>query len=161
MCFPIMSLTQADEGNSAAHTPQDCLSERVKAILLCAHRAAAKEYSPRRKPWVLAANRPSRVAAEEGQHVNSVVDSLRVQLEWDRMSFILIPQQGEDLQVNAWNWRPTIALLRHANLIDVQQHELMGRNGCGGKVDSETATKIADFLDQYLAQLISGGWILQ
>jgi hypothetical protein len=23
------------------------------------------------------------------------------------MSFILIPNEGEDIQVNAWNWRPT------------------------------------------------------
>jgi hypothetical protein len=34
------------------------------------------------------------------------------------MSFILIPTHGEDVQVNAWNWRPTLLLLRDANLID-------------------------------------------
>jgi hypothetical protein len=72
------------------------------------------------------------------------------------MSFILIPKTGEDIKINAWNWRPTVALLRHANLIDELQHELMGCNGCGGKLNSETAKKIADFLDQYLAQMTPG-----
>jgi len=61
------------------------------------------------------------------------------------MSFILIPNNGEDLKVNAWNWRPTILLLHHATLIDGKQHELMGCNGCGGSVNSETATELQIF----------------
>jgi hypothetical protein len=35
-----------------------------------------------------------------------------------RRSFILIPNNGKDikdLKINAWKWRPTILLLRHAN----------------------------------------------
>ena len=35
------------------------------------------------------------------------------------MSFILVPTEGEDLQVNAWNWRlismPTNSIQRHSN----------------------------------------------
>ena len=69
------------------------------------------------------------------------------------MSFILIPNNGKEIKINAWNWRPTILLLRHANLIDDRQHELMGCNGCDGRVNSEAATKIADFLDQQLAKM--------
>jgi hypothetical protein len=72
------------------------------------------------------------------------------------MSFILIPHHGEDLRVNAWNWRPTIALLRHANLIDEQQHELMGCNGCSGGVTSEIANSIAYFLDEQLKHMTPG-----
>jgi hypothetical protein len=72
------------------------------------------------------------------------------------MSFILIPNHGEDIKINAWNWRPTILLLRHANLIDEKQHELMGCNGCGAEVGSETANKIADFLNQQLAKTTPG-----
>ncbi len=72
------------------------------------------------------------------------------------MSFILIPKHGEDLQVNGWNWRPTIALLLQANLIDEQQHELLGANGCQGTVDSNSAAKIADFMDQHLAKMSPG-----
>jgi hypothetical protein len=72
------------------------------------------------------------------------------------MSFILVPHHGEDLQVNAWNWRPTLALLRDANLIDEQQLELMGCTGCGGNVNSKTANTIARFLDRQLAGMTPG-----
>jgi hypothetical protein len=74
----------------------------------------------------------------------------------EAMSFILIPPHGEDLQVNAWNWRPTLALLRHANLIDEEQHELMGCNGCGGRVNSKTANTMAHFLDEQLMRMTPG-----
>jgi hypothetical protein len=72
------------------------------------------------------------------------------------MSFILTPKCGEDIQVNGWNWRPTILLLHHANLIDEKQHELMGCNGCGGAVDSVTANRIVEFLNQQLAKMTPG-----
>ena len=72
------------------------------------------------------------------------------------MSFILIPARGEDLKVNGWNWRPTIDLLLQANLIDEKQHELLGNNGCGGAVNSESAAKIADFIDQHLTNMSPG-----
>lgn len=42
------------------------------------------------------------------------------------MSFILIPNNGEEIKVNAWNCRPTIILLYAASLIDEEQHELDG-----------------------------------
>lgn len=69
------------------------------------------------------------------------------------MSFILIPNNGEDTKVNAWNWRSTILLLHAASLIDEEQHELMGYHGCGAKVHSETANQMADFLNQHLAKM--------
>lgn len=72
------------------------------------------------------------------------------------MSFILIPKDGEDLQVNGWNWRPTIALLLQANLINEQQHELLGINTCGASVDSQTATRIAEFMDRQLKKMSPG-----
>jgi len=72
------------------------------------------------------------------------------------MSFILLPSKGDDVKVNAWNWRPTIQLLRDANLIDERQHELMSFNGGGGAVSSDTANEIAEFLEQRLSQMIPG-----
>lgn len=72
------------------------------------------------------------------------------------MSFILVPSNGGDVQVNAWNWRPTILLLRHANLIGDEQHQLLGLQGCGGTVDAGITIKIADFLDQQLAKMTPG-----
>jgi hypothetical protein len=72
------------------------------------------------------------------------------------MSFILIPKHGEDLKINAWNWRPTILLLCSANLIDENAYERMGVNGCGGQVTGETAARIADFLERKLRSMQPG-----
>jgi hypothetical protein len=72
------------------------------------------------------------------------------------MSFILIPRHGEDVQVNAWNWRPTLLLLREANLIDESVHQRIGANGCGGHVDAETCGRIADFLERQLQSMQPG-----
>ena len=60
------------------------------------------------------------------------------------MTFILVPSQGEDLQVNAWNWRPTLELLFAANVISEEDHERMGAHGSAGKVDAGQASRIAD-----------------
>lgn len=63
------------------------------------------------------------------------------------MAFILVPENGEKIMINAWNWRPTLELLRRAELIDDELYERMGAHGCGGQVDAETARRIADFID--------------
>jgi len=60
------------------------------------------------------------------------------------MSFILVPSEGEDLQVNAWNWRPTLELLFAAGVITEEDHGLLGCQGCGGRVTAEKAGRIAD-----------------
>jgi hypothetical protein len=39
------------------------------------------------------------------------------------MSFILAARNEEELQVNAWNWRPTLLLLLNENLIDLEHHD--------------------------------------
>src|SRR3979409_1649630 len=60
-----------------------------------------------------------------------VVDRRRVNSTVGRtkhMSFILIPNQGDDVQVNAWNWRPTLEFLRAQNIITTNHAELLGRN---------------------------------
>ena len=33
------------------------------------------------------------------------------------MAFILTAESGEEVVINAWNWRPTLELLREAGLI--------------------------------------------
>ena len=69
------------------------------------------------------------------------------------MSFILVPNEGEDLQVNAWNWRPTLQLLLAAEVITEEDHELMGCHGCGAKVDQEKAARIADVVAGKLSSM--------
>jgi hypothetical protein len=76
------------------------------------------------------------------------------------MTFILVPSQGEDLQVNAWNWRPTLELLFAANAITEEDHEQMGAHGCSGKVDAEKAFRIADAVAQKLMSMNSGDRML-
>ncbi len=66
------------------------------------------------------------------------------------MSFILVPQFGEELQINAWNWRPTLEILRAENLADDETLELLGCNGCGATVDGELARQIAAALTRRL-----------
>jgi hypothetical protein len=65
------------------------------------------------------------------------------------MSFILVSKRGE-LQVNAWNWRPTLELLTAENVVTRAQCERLSTNGCGGRVDAETADQIADVIERSL-----------
>lgn len=72
------------------------------------------------------------------------------------MSFILVPSKGEDLQVNGWNWRPTLELLLAENVITEKDHELMSAQGCGGTVDKEKAEQIADAVTKKLIGMNPG-----
>ena len=72
------------------------------------------------------------------------------------MSFILVPKCGEDLKINAWNWRPTLILLQEEKLIDDDLYERMGANGCGAEINAETASRIARLLDSRLSVMKPG-----
>lgn len=72
------------------------------------------------------------------------------------MSFILVSQKGEDLQVNAWNWRPTLLLLRAVNALTEEDCERMGAHGCGGIVDKAKAEQIAEVIIQQLTSMKPG-----
>ena len=76
------------------------------------------------------------------------------------MTLILVPSQGEDLQVNAWNWRPTLQLLLAANVITEDDHELMGAQGCGGAADAEKASRIAAVVANKLIGMAPGERLL-
>jgi hypothetical protein len=66
------------------------------------------------------------------------------------MAFILTPKSGEEIVINAWNWRPTLELLRSAKLIDDDLLERMGTHGREAQVDAPTACRIADFIETRL-----------
>ena len=68
----------------------------------------------------------------------------------------LVPKEGEDLQVNGWNWRPTLQLLLAAGVITEEDHEVMGCQGCGAKVDQEKAGRIADVVANKLSSMNPG-----
>jgi hypothetical protein len=72
------------------------------------------------------------------------------------MSFVLVPKLGEDLQINAWNWRPTLELLRRQNLISDEDYERMGTQGAGGQVDAGLACRIAEVVERKFALMKAG-----
>jgi hypothetical protein len=73
------------------------------------------------------------------------------------MTFILVPlRASDDLQINAWNWRPTLELLYRVRLLDDEAVERAAAQGAGGRVTAEQALRIAEFLDRYLADLTPG-----
>ena len=72
------------------------------------------------------------------------------------MSFILVPLKGEDLVVNAWNWRPTLELLFAAGVITEDDYELLGCQGSGARVNEEKARRIADAVARKLESMNPG-----
>jgi hypothetical protein len=72
------------------------------------------------------------------------------------MSFILVPKHGDDIQIDAWNWHPTLEFLRAEKIIDAQTCELMGLNGCGAKADADLALRIALAIDRKLQGMHPG-----
>ena len=61
-----------------------------------------------------------------------------------------------DLQINGWNWRPTLELLFAAGVITEDDHERMGGQGVGGKVDEAKALLIADVVMRKLLSMNPG-----
>lgn len=72
------------------------------------------------------------------------------------MSFILVPKRGDDVQVNGWNWRPTLELLLREGLISEELHERMGTQGAGGEVDEELAGRMAEAVERSLEAMKPG-----
>jgi hypothetical protein len=72
------------------------------------------------------------------------------------MSFILVPKNGPDVQVNGWNWRPTLLLISRAGLVSEEEYERMGANGCGGKVDQAKALRIAEVVQAQVGKMKTG-----
>ena len=72
------------------------------------------------------------------------------------MSFILVPVNGEDLVVNAWNWRPTLELLFAAGVITEDDYEVLGCQGCGAAVSEENARRMADAVFRKLESMNPG-----
>jgi hypothetical protein len=72
------------------------------------------------------------------------------------MSWTLESPEGGRLDVNAWNWRPTLSLLESAEVLDAETAALLGVNGYV-PVTGREAGRIADFLDAYLEGLPGDG----
>ncbi|MBN6054776.1 hypothetical protein JYK22_22755, partial [Nonomuraea sp. RK-328] len=75
------------------------------------------------------------------------------------MSWTLETPNGESLDVNAWNWRPTLELLEKSGTLDADTTELLGYN-IDMEVTGEQAQRIATFLEIYLANIPADGRVL-
>jgi hypothetical protein len=62
-----------------------------------------------------------------------------------------------DLQINWWNWRSILALLREAKLINDEQFERMGANGCGGQLTAVQAMGAGRFLRREIMPRMNDG----
>ena len=72
------------------------------------------------------------------------------------MSFILVPHRGEDIQINGWNWRPTVEFLRARGLFGEELAQRLCAQGCDGHVDAELAIRIAEVLEDKLSKMSPG-----
>src|SRR5437660_37833 len=70
------------------------------------------------------------------------------------MTFILVPASGEDLVINGWNWRPTVALLVRAGILPAgKRAECCSAQGCGGYLSSAEALRAAEHIEGLLAAM--------
>ena len=79
------------------------------------------------------------------------------------MSFILVDYEDDkhEVKINAWNWRPTLEIIRTFNLFDEEKLEMLGCNGVGASVTTEEAHEIGQRLrDNILPTLKPGERIL-
>lgn len=105
---------------------------------------------------VCAGGAPTRVNISPTVDWNTDIPFPGTLLKASFMSFILVPSEGEDLQVNAWNWRPTLKFLFAAGVITENDYELLGFQGSGGRVNAEKADQMANAVTQKLASLNPG-----
>ena len=70
------------------------------------------------------------------------------------MAVILAPASGEDMMINWWNWRPTVALLVRAGILPVGEREerCLG-NGCGGQLSESEALLAAEHIEALVASM--------
>ncbi len=72
------------------------------------------------------------------------------------VTYILKFHDGADLQINVWNWRPTVALIANAGIVPVDQAELLMVNGIGASVTDEQALAISRLLAGRTASMHQG-----
>lgn len=76
------------------------------------------------------------------------------------MGVILEPNAGEPISCNWWNWRPTLELIRRADLLDDETIERAGCNAAGAEVTAEQARSIAAYIDSFIDELDAGSRVL-
>jgi len=75
------------------------------------------------------------------------------------MSWTLTKPDGTRLDVNAWNWRATLALLERHEILGAETIELLGYN-IDVEIPGDDARRIAAYLADYLATLPGDGRVM-
>lgn len=73
------------------------------------------------------------------------------------MAVILVPTSGQDMMINWWNWRPTVALLVRAGILPAgERQERCLANGCGGHLSAAEALRAAEHIEGVITALKPG-----
>lgn len=77
------------------------------------------------------------------------------------MTVILVPASGEDIVINWWNWRPTVAMLVRAGILPAgEREERCLLNGCGGYLSGSEALQAAEYIDLLIVGMKPGQRVL-
>lgn len=77
------------------------------------------------------------------------------------MTVILVPASGEDMTINWWNWRPTVAMLVRAGILPTgEREERCLANGCGGCLSESEALRAAECVESVVAGMKHGQRVL-
>ncbi|HZN33150.1 MAG TPA: hypothetical protein VFB80_05000 [Pirellulaceae bacterium] len=77
------------------------------------------------------------------------------------MAVILVPASGDDLTINWWNWRPTVALLVRAGVLPPgERADRCESNGCGGYLSATEAIQAADHIESLVARMATNERLL-
>lgn len=73
------------------------------------------------------------------------------------MAFIIVDavDESKDLVTNAWNWGPTVVLIRQMGILDAVRSETIRYNQ-GTEVSADEARKIGVFIGDVLSELEPG-----
>ncbi len=72
------------------------------------------------------------------------------------MSFILADADGDDLQINIWNWRVILSVLEAGEILTPQTRERLGYN-IGAILSFAEVKVMADFLERIVLPMIGPG----
>ncbi len=70
------------------------------------------------------------------------------------MTVILVPSTGDNMAINWWNWRPTVALLVRIGVLPAGEREKRClANGCGGHLSASEALRAAEHIEDLVVAL--------
>lgn len=80
------------------------------------------------------------------------------------MSFAITDLKDKtlELNVNTWNWRPTLEIIKLYGIIDPKRIDMMSNNGTSIRVDAEEAKEIGRKIqEEFLSRMTPDSRVLQ